>query len=211
MTHFTPKDTLHSLTKNLTLISQKWKSIPFCTIFLFLDHNLPDIKTRSCSSGNISIWDTFLLSPMRDEPEIKMTNKHKKHENWGVNLGLWDCPKLVHLIPSVNSEIAAPVFQIVERSPIEKGGLGTVKKKESGLGRVAFRTPRTGTYFLSSIQCRRDHLLYPNTLGQCLLLLHRVLVWSVDWTRWLLWPGKLAVCKTKSQSVNYNIQVSLNI
>ena len=128
-----------------------------------------------------------------------MTNKHKKYENWGVNLGLWDCPKLVHLIPSVNSEIAAPAFQIVERSPIEKGGLGTVKKKESGLGRVAFRTPRTGTYFLSSIQCRRDHLLYPNTLGQCLLLLHRVLVWSVDWTRWLLWPGKLAVFKTKSQ------------
>ena len=180
MTHFTPMDTLHYLTKNLTLISQKWKSIPFCTIFLFLDHNLPDIKTRSCSSGNISIWDTFLLSPMREEPEIKTTNKHKKHENWGVNLGLWDCPKLVHLIPSVNSEIAAPAFQIVERSPIVKGGPDTIKKKERGLGRVALRTPGTGTYFLSSIQCRRDHLLYPNTLGQCLLLLHRVLVWSVD-------------------------------
>ena len=39
---------------------------------------LPDIRTSSCSSGNISICDTFLLSPMRvtskeDNDQIKLT------------------------------------------------------------------------------------------------------------------------------------------
>ena len=76
-----------------------------------------------------------------------MTNKHKKHENWGVNLGLWDCPKLVHLIPSVNSEIAAPAFQIVERSPIVKGGPDTIKKKEVWIGSRYERLEQVLTFF----------------------------------------------------------------
>lgn len=62
----------------------------------------------------------------------------------------------MHLIPSVNSEIAAPAFQIVERSPIEKGGLGTVKKERerSGSGCVPNAWNRYLLSFINSMQKR---------------------------------------------------------
>jgi len=40
-----------------------------------MHQTLPDIRTRSCSSGNISICETFLLSPIRDRPNRE--NIHK--------------------------------------------------------------------------------------------------------------------------------------
>ena len=44
---------------------------------------LPDMRTSSCSSGNISICETFLLSPMRDIPSED--NKHIMYSESLIN------------------------------------------------------------------------------------------------------------------------------